>query len=123
MSDMLSLTSVGATSGVPETVASFSGGGFSNYFPTPSYQAKQVGEYIAALDSSYTGLFNASGRGYPDVAAYGLGYVVVGGVTLPAGGTSMSSPVFGAVVGLLNDALITVVRARWVAYWTHELIF
>lgn len=29
---------VGATQGVPETTATFSSGGFSNYFGTPSYQ-------------------------------------------------------------------------------------
>jgi len=56
------------------------------------------------LGDTYAGLFNISGRGYPDVAAQGRGFqVVISGVTHSVGGTSASSPTFAAVISLLND--------------------
>jgi tripeptidyl-peptidase-1 len=102
-----SITSVGGTTSLPETAASFSGGGFSNYFPMPAYQAAQVKVYTAGLSASYAGLYNASGRAYPDVAAYGAVEIVNGGASTPVVGTSCSSPIFASVIGLLNDALIS----------------
>ena len=55
---------------------SFSGGGFSNYFATPDYQADVVGTYVDSLGSEYAGLYNKTGRGYPDVAAQGVNFQV-----------------------------------------------
>ncbi|KAF9645510.1 subtilisin-like protein [Thelephora ganbajun] len=104
------VTTVGGTNGTaPERAALFSGGGFSNYFGRPSYQSQAVETFLGTLgDQTYTGLFNASGRGFPDVAAQGLNFqVVVGGKIYSVGGTSASSPTFAAVVSLLNDARIT----------------
>ncbi|KAL1796187.1 hypothetical protein ACET3X_004727 [Alternaria dauci] len=49
-----------------------SGSGFSNYFSRPWYQDAVVPAYIDALNNTYAGLYNASGRGYPDLAAQGL---------------------------------------------------
>ena len=89
---------------------SFSGGGFSNYFATPDYQADVVGAYVDGLGSEYAGLYNKTGRGYPDVAAQGVNFqvsvvctcnghglialqVVIGGQTGGVSGTSASSPV------------------------------
>jgi tripeptidyl-peptidase-1 len=46
-----------------------SGAGFSNYFGQPSYQSKAVNAYIKNLNGLFDGLYNKSGRGYPDVAA------------------------------------------------------
>eukprot|EP00966_Prymnesium_polylepis_P018168 419128-Prymnesium_polylepis.1 len=59
-------------------VAQFaSGGGFSNFAPTPSYQQSAVKGYLASgialPPSSY---FNSSGRAYPDVAAMGNNYLI-----------------------------------------------
>ena len=72
------VTTVGATKNFnPEVVAIdnsigySSGGGFSNYFPQPSYQVDVVQSYIKSLGNEYAGLYNTSGRGYPDVAAQG----------------------------------------------------
>ena len=66
------LTSVGATTGTgPETAASFSAGGFSNLFSQPSYQSSAVSAYLQTLGSTDSGLFNSSGRAYPDVSAQG----------------------------------------------------
>lgn len=63
--------------------------------------------YLSTADSlpeSYR--YNATGRGFPDVSAQGTSYVVVNnGQTLPGvAGTSASSPTFGGVVAMLNDA-------------------
>lgn len=53
------VTAVGATTGVvpSERGANFSGGGFSNYFDTPAYQAQAVADYISALGDTNAGLF------------------------------------------------------------------
>ncbi|KAL6306871.1 family S53 protease [Sparassis latifolia] len=101
------VTSVGATSGVPETAAYFSSGGFSNYFPVPSFQQGVVDSYIAGLGSTYSGLYNASGRGFPDVSAQGVNFeIIVDGSQESVDGTSCSSPTFTSIIALLNDQLI-----------------
>jgi tripeptidyl-peptidase-1 len=102
------VTSVGGTFNVqPERAVYFSSGGFSDFWPRPAYQDKAVGDYLKGLGSKWDGLYNSSGRGFPDVAAQGLGFRVVDkGVTKPVGGTSASAPVFASVVALLNNARI-----------------
>lgn len=101
------MTSVGATTGTTETSATFSAGGFSNFFARPSYQSTVVSSYLTALGSTNSGKFNTSGRGYPDVAAQGENVeIVVGGKTGTVAGTSCSSPIFASVIALLNDQLI-----------------
>ncbi|KAJ3789832.1 peptidase S8/S53 domain-containing protein [Lentinula aff. detonsa] len=101
------VTAVGATTGIAPEVAvnEFpSGGGFSRLFPQPSYQTSAVSAYLAKIGSTNAGLFNPSGRAYPDVAAQGEGFqVVVGGRVESVGGTSCSSPTFAGVIALLND--------------------
>ncbi|KAI1785612.1 family S53 protease [Ganoderma leucocontextum] len=101
------MTSVGATQGVPETAADFSSGGFSNYFGIPDYQSSPVSGYLSALGSQNKGKYNASGRGFPDVATLGANFeVVVGGYVEGVSGTSAASPTFASIIALLNDRLI-----------------
>ncbi|KAF7983704.1 hypothetical protein HWV62_19635 [Athelia sp. TMB] len=116
------VTSVGATQKIsPEIAATFSAGGFSNYFSTPSYQTNATSAFIKSLGTKYAGLykcgssvncapvtFSQSGRGIPDVSAQGLNFQIVvnGSVTLVSG-TSASSPTFAAIVALLNDYRIS----------------
>lgn len=103
-----SITSVGATQDVPEIVATFSSGGFSDVFTQPSYQTTAVNAYKAALGSEFNGLFNPTGRGFPDVSAIGLDLEIVlstDGVLVF--GTSCSSPIFASVVALINDGLLS----------------
>ncbi|EJD45531.1 family S53 protease [Auricularia subglabra TFB-10046 SS5] len=102
------LTAVGATTGSPpESAADFSGGGFSNYFPTPPYQALAVSTYLKKIDALNNGLFNRLGRAFPDVAMAGTNFAVVSGGTFPiVDGTSCSSPSFASVVALINDRLV-----------------
>ncbi|KAJ7089878.1 peptidase S8/S53 domain-containing protein [Mycena belliarum] len=102
------VTTVGGTTRVPEVAVSFSGGGFSRYFAQPSYQAASVAPFLKNLGTKFSGLFNATGRAYPDVSAAANGFqVVIGGRTTSVGGTSASSPTVAGVVALLNDFLIS----------------
>ncbi|KAI0054617.1 family S53 protease [Artomyces pyxidatus] len=102
------MTSVGATQNVnPETAASFSSGGFSNYFGTPTYQSASKSAYLAKLGRTNSGRYNASGRGFPDVAALGVNVDIINqGALTRVDGTSCASPIFASVVALLNDKLI-----------------
>ncbi|KAL8821248.1 MAG: hypothetical protein Q9223_000673 [Gallowayella weberi] len=111
------ITSIGATQIVPgasvtapekacETVI-FSGGGFSNVFPLPSYQSSSVKSFFKNHPPSYgADRFNNSQntRGFPDISANGANYVVaVVGQFALVYGTSASSPVVGAILTLLNE--------------------
>ena len=112
------ITSVGATQIVPnasvtqpeeacETVI-FSGGGFSNVFPLPSYQSAAVGSFFANHLPPYTSAqYNNSQqtRGFPDISANGANYVVaVDGTFSLIYGTSASSPTAGSIFTLINEA-------------------
>ncbi|EKM58698.1 uncharacterized protein PHACADRAFT_207484 [Phanerochaete carnosa HHB-10118-sp] len=100
-------SSGGETAGTLDDIGASSAGGFSNHFATPSYQASDVSSYLSSIGSTNSGLFNASGRGYPDVAAIGVNVtIVVNGTLGTVGGTSCSSPIFAGMIALINDALI-----------------
>jgi len=92
-----------------ETAWSSGGGGFSNTFPRPSWQDASVKAYLAdsSADLPPQSYYNASGRGYPDVAALGgqkAPYcVATSGRFTGVAGTSASCPVVAGVFGLLND--------------------
>ncbi|KAJ3923716.1 subtilisin-like protein [Lentinula edodes] len=100
------VTAVGGTIHVPEVAVDFSGGGFSNYFPRPSYQDAAVAAFFENFpNGTYAGLFNPNGRAFPDVAAQADNFqVIIGGQTGLIGGTSAASPTFAGFVALLNDA-------------------
>lgn len=112
------ITSVGATtlrgndtSSGEQAVSSFgSGGGFSNVFTLPSYQASAVTEFNTKYAPNYgPNVYNDTGnaRGFPDVAAIGLNVATVfNGSTFGVGGTSASAPIFAGIVTLLNEARI-----------------
>ncbi|KAF7290878.1 Peptidase S53 domain-containing protein [Mycena chlorophos] len=102
-------TSVGGTFLFPETAVPFSGGGFSNYFARPSYQKAAVQKFLDGLaPGTYAGLFNTTGRAFPDVSAQSVNFTVwVGGEEFLIGGTSASAPAFAGFIALLNDARIS----------------
>ncbi|KAL8278991.1 hypothetical protein RQP46_008660 [Phenoliferia psychrophenolica] len=85
-----------------------SGGGLSNIFSLPSYQATAVKGYLskfAPIDAGWNSSGNA--RGYPDISANGENYdVIVDGQSTPEDGTSASAPVVAAIITLANDARI-----------------
>ena len=111
------VTAVGATQIPPggsptgpeeacETVI-YSGGGFSNVFPIPTYQSAAVAAYYKNHPPPYgAATYNNSQkvRGYPDVSANGANYVVdVDGTFSLVYGTSASSPTFGSVIAIVNE--------------------
>jgi tripeptidyl-peptidase-1 len=102
------VTAVGSTQGFgPEKAINFTGGGFSNFFPTPSYQTAAVASFLKTVPSNFAGTFNRAGRGYPDVAVQGWNFEIVsGGEVGLVGGTSASSPTFAATIALINDRLV-----------------
>lgn len=98
-----------------------SGGGFSNVFATPDYQKQAVQTYFDTVPLSFTGytnpghnfsdvgsgVYHIGGRGYPDVAAVGDRFVLrTGGVWATIGGTSLSAPVWAAMLTLVNEERI-----------------
>lgn len=63
--------------------------------------------YLEAVGSKYEAMYDAKGRGIPDVSVMGYHYAVVwNGVAHLVDGTSASAPAFAAIVALLNDALL-----------------
>lgn len=101
------ITIVGSTNGINEVASNFTSGGFSNLFARPSFQGTAVTGYLNNLGSTNAGLFNTSGRAFPDVAAQGKNVeIIVGGISGLIGGTSCSSPIFSSVISLVNDRLI-----------------
>ncbi|KAI1369941.1 tripeptidyl-peptidase 1 precursor [Xylaria arbuscula] len=117
------ITSVGATKNFePEVVAyrpAFvgddgvahgnytSGGGFSNYFEIPPYQKKAVTSYVKSLKGKYDGLYNKTGRAYPDLSAQGLYFAYFyDGKEGVISGTSASTPLTAGIISLVNDARI-----------------
>ncbi|XP_068582389.1 tripeptidyl-peptidase 1 [Cebidichthys violaceus] len=84
-----------------------SGGGFSNVFKMPDYQASAVGGYLKSVAATLPpqSYFNTSGRAYPDMAALSDNYwVVINRVPVPwVSGTSASTPVVGGMLSLIND--------------------
>ena len=122
------VTSVGATelpAGAPVTAQEIaaqvvtasgfhfsSGGGFSNVFSRPPYQANAVATYLrnnaATLPPST--LYNTSySRGYPDISANGVDYTVFLGETDGSYdlvlGTSASTPTVASIFSLINQEL------------------
>ncbi|KAF1979797.1 subtilisin-like protein [Bimuria novae-zelandiae CBS 107.79] len=95
-----------------------SGGGFSNVFSIPEYQASHVAGYFEVEEPPYayyydgnyqnsTGLYNRNGRGIPDVSANGDNTAAVyNGDLRLTGGTSASAPIFAAIINLINEERI-----------------
>ncbi|KII91002.1 hypothetical protein PLICRDRAFT_684337 [Plicaturopsis crispa FD-325 SS-3] len=114
------LTAVGATQVNPGSTVNdpegaceqviFSGGGFSNIFAMPSYQAAAVSKFMTETPPPFTSAqFNNSGtvRAFPDLSANGANYVIgIDGEFNLVFGTSASSPVVGSLITLVNDARI-----------------
>jgi len=108
------ITAVGGTNFATESVIGAEeawaegGGGFSDTFGIPDYQASVVATYKASPDADLppSSMWNATGRGYPDVAALGgqkNSYcVVTSGRFEGVAGTSASCPVVAGIFAKLN---------------------
>ncbi|CAK7208697.1 hypothetical protein SBRCBS47491_000179 [Sporothrix bragantina] len=90
------------------------GGGFSNIFAMPDWQQIAVQDYLAQASLGFigysghttgSGLFNKSGRGYPDVSAVGDNtYIIYRGLAVKMSGTSVAAPIWAAMLTLVNEA-------------------
>ncbi|TFY62565.1 hypothetical protein EVJ58_g3776 [Rhodofomes roseus] len=106
----------------PGDCVNFSGGGFSNYWPTADFQTDAVSTYLSGIGSTNQGLYNASGRGYPDVATYAADFeVVIDGTAYGVSGTSCASPTFASIVALLNDQLLSAGKST--LGWLNPLLY
>ncbi|KAH9052987.1 subtilisin-like protein [Lactarius deliciosus] len=77
-----------------EVPASFFGSGFLEYFERPKYQNQAASTFLQDLDSGYQGLYKASGRGIPNIAAQAVGFHII------------VNEVVAGIISLLNDWLI-----------------
>ncbi len=86
----------------------FSGGGFSNLFALPEYQAQAVNSWFTKHPPPYgADRFNNSKmtRGIPDISANGAKYtVIVNGKCTSAYGTSLAVPIISSIFTLINEA-------------------
>ncbi|KAF3927877.1 Aorsin [Dactylellina cionopaga] len=89
-----------------------SGGGFSNLFATPKYQKVALAKYFHENEPTYSAQqYNNSRktRGLPDVSANGAKYVIsLEGNTTLVYGTSASTPTFGSIITILNNARLNI---------------
>jgi len=83
-----------------------SGGGFADYITRPTWQSSVVDTYlksgVALPPAKY---YNSTNRAWPDVAALGHNYLIyISSRWEIVDGTSCSTPVWGGLISLWNDA-------------------
>lgn len=101
-----------------------SGGGFSTYFPRPSYQDAAVAKFFATNKSlPNPQYYNKNGAGYPDIAAQSESFVIVSDrIPLPGvGGTSCATPTSSGVFSHLNDLRLQ--AGKPVLGWLNPFIY
>merc|ERR1719503_359594 len=124
------VTSVGGTKfaqrGVvgEEKVWPNGGGAFSDAFATGDFQSEAVAAYKANAAASLPAskLWNATGRGYPDVSALAVDYCEIGTAgALGVSGTSAAAPVTAAVFARLNGLRLAAGQAP--LGWLNPFIY
>ncbi|KAF8266389.1 peptidase S8/S53 domain-containing protein [Lactarius quietus] len=113
------VTTVGGTMDIPEVAWPSSSGGFSQYFPRPNYQDRAVLTFLQNLGNKHAGLYNARGRGVPDIAAQADQLVtIVNAVKLSEAARAPqrqclrdNDQIVAGIVALLNDYLISTGRS------------
>ncbi|KAJ7152465.1 subtilisin-like protein [Mycena filopes] len=102
------VTVVGGTIGLaPEKAAPFTGGGLSDFFPAPAYQSAAIAGFLETIPSDFAGVFNKTGRGFPDVAAQAWNFdIILNGSPHLVFGTSAAAPTFASIIALINDRLV-----------------
>ena len=107
------------------------GGGFSTYYPRPSWQKSAVSRYFNLVDGTSKAPvpgYNRNGRGYPDISAAGANYIAISGSDLVmVEGTSVSTPVVAGMVSLVNAARFRLGRppVGWInpVLYTYSKLF
>ncbi|KAH8988390.1 subtilisin-like protein [Lactarius akahatsu] len=117
------VTAVGGTiSDGPEVGAPLSSGGFSNYFKRPDFQDRAVLPFLQNLGNRYNGLYNATSRGFPDLAAQAYNYpFIFKGELYLTQGTSCSVPTVAGVISLLNDYRLS--KGKHVLGWLNPWLY
>lgn len=103
------VTSIGAVTNTlePPSGASFSTGGFSQYFAQPEWQKDAVESYVKSLNGHLNGYYDPSMRAIPDISAVGTDFqIIASGIPWYLQGTSASAPVFASLIALIDDARI-----------------
>ncbi|KAK1986216.1 peptidase S8/S53 domain-containing protein [Colletotrichum cereale] len=100
-----------------------SGGGFSNLFKRPDYQAEAVEHYLQTTPPPFqgyttlndttpkegTGLYHINGRAYPDVSIVGDWFPFRQNGTWTMGaGTSLATPIMASVLNRINEERLAV---------------
>ena len=95
-------------------ISTTSGGGFSQYAPTPAWQRTAVSSYLSTCAVASAGCplppsnyFNRSNRAYPDLSLFG-GYfpAVINGAESQISGTSVAAPLMAAIIVRLNEVAV-----------------
>jgi tripeptidyl-peptidase-1 len=101
-----------------------SGGGFSYDYDMPAYQASAVKAYLAKDPKTGNGKYANNGRGSPDVALLGEKFAVVDdGETIAVGGTSASTPSWGAIISLLNEECLAASGGKKTLGFVNPLLY
>lgn len=101
-----------------------SGGGFSYDYTIPSYQADAVKTYLAQSPQIGSKSYAPNGRATPDVALLGEKFAVEdGGRVMAVGGTSASTPSWGAVISLLNEECLTASGGQKTLGFVNPLLY
>ena len=120
-----------------EEVWNAGGGGFSNTFAIPDYQAAAVAAYkanpAANLPDQSKLIWNNTGRGYPDIAALGgtkTPYcIATGGRFTGVAGTSAACPVAAGVFAKLNGVRLAAGKKPlgflnpFICKWWESIVF
>jgi len=103
-----------------------SGGGFSYDYDRPSYQESAVKAYLTKKGSLIGHLKYANmGRASPDVSLLGEQFAVVEGSnqTVLVGGTSASTPSWGAIISLLNEECLSASAGKKTLGFVNPLFY
>jgi tripeptidyl-peptidase-1 len=116
---------VSGTSGTEEATTQFgSGGGFSYDYELPSYQSSAVKSYLAQQPEIGSSKYASNGRGTPDVSLLGEQFLVeVQGQAMSVGGTSASTPTWGAIISLLNEECLAASAGKKTLGFVNPLFY
>jgi tripeptidyl-peptidase-1 len=116
---------VTGTSGPEEATTQFgSGGGFSYDYDLPSYQSSAVHAYLAQNPEIGSSKYASNGRASPDVSLLGEQFLVeVQGQATLVGGTSASTPTWGAIISLLNEECLAASAGKKTLGFVNPLFY
>jgi tripeptidyl-peptidase-1 len=119
------VTAVGGVTGQsnPPEGATFSGGGFSQYFPRESWQDGGVVDgYVQTLGDHLDGYYNARMRAVPDISAIAtLFQTIIAQQSTMLDGTSASAPVLASMIALINEERVR--AGKGVLGWLNERLY